>query len=772
MKNPGLVLFFVVALFSGAAQSPAVTTTTLIDGCEDTLYATYAAAGDSIVLTNSSEHTQGNSSLQITYNYQPQGAWYKDGRVEKVFPTPVDLRGMEHISFDLRVPTANTDFILIVSLEDSQGIQMRYVYYNSFGAANTEFQTKTVRFSGWQKTRWATGGRAVNLNKISKLIFRLQNQTALTVAGSHTFRIDNVRFDGGAGVLTETNLENFESYTDNAALAAQWAPINASTTVSLVTATQYAGAKSMRIQANVAARSTLYGAQYTLPAPADFSATRYFKIAVYGSAKLIAFNPIARLDLIDAHGNRALGCVWLWPAKAEWCEIYLPFSGDGIEPWSSAATLAWDGNSCWREDATDPGGWSANCDLTSITKLRLGFETQNTGAYPVNGVELWFDNIIAGNETTLDTPAALNTALMTANNGALLPLGYTTADFGAGAFLNQGARMMTELPGTLVYSDDPEFVSGFGILYRDRLPAGKSRIYLYHASNNSASSKVTAVLQNAGTAAAHVTFTRKALPNPSTDYVGVGRTALKQYYESLVMPSPLSIAPGSAALLDPAVDGKTVTRNQLLHSIHDFTSDQPLTVTSLMLRSSASTLSTFASQSFLPDDGYYREGTYPMWAKENTTPYPCDTVNGIQRVRVADWNQNIDPFVTGWDAESGAANRLLGNYGVTYTIRISVTSSDGRRLAVIFSTPDDSCGYGGYARWRFPESATPTTQLVPNPASSIAPGQGGLCAKIAPTLTPQTLLLETIPAGSSCLPFDIHLVPYKDYSAVTDHALY
>jgi hypothetical protein len=529
----------------------------------------------------------------------------------------------------------------------------------------------------------------------------------------------------------------------------------------------------MILQADIAGRWTNYRVGRTLAALRDLSDLKYMRLAVYGDTRLTGLNPTAHVYLVDDTGNRAQAYVWAWPTDGAWSDIYLPFGSGGIEPWANATTPAWGGDSCWREDTYDTGGWSGNCNLARITQVWLSIETQNTGAYPVNGVQIRFDDVKFGWDTGIDTPAALSASLDGGLAGTVLTLGYTDTSFGTGRFLNSQPNMMTDIPGTLIYSDDPEEAGATGILYRSRLAAGTSRTYIYNTNNTTTNKKITAVLENAGNATATVTYTHRANPTPSTNYISVGMTGLRQYYENTSLPSPLTLAPGTAALLDSTMDGRSVARYQLAHGIHEFTSDQPLTFTTLMLPTGSNTLTTFASQGFAPDDGFLREGTFTTLGRENVQPYAYDTANGIQRVRVADWNQGIDPFFEGVDAENGAASRLLGNYGGMYIIRVNASSSDGRRLAVMFAPPSNSCGYGGYLRWRFPVSGTATGQFVPaTVGNSIAPGQGGICCLISPTATPQTLVLETSPAGSSCLPIDIHLVPFGTPSRVEEYALY
>ena len=109
------------------------------------------------------------------------------------------------------------------------------------------------------------------------------------------------------------------------------------------------------------------------------------------------------------------------------------------------------------------------------------------------------------------TPAALDTALQTAVPGSVVSL----ADAYPYYTYNQTPNNLTLGAGNLIYSDDPETVSGYGILYSDAVSAGATRLYIYHVNGNAASAKVTAVVENLGVSTANVTFARKSLPAPT-----------------------------------------------------------------------------------------------------------------------------------------------------------------------------------------------------------------------------------------------------------------
>ncbi len=364
-------------------------------------------------------------------------------------------------------------------------------------------------------------------------------------------------------------------------------------------------------------------------------------------------------------------------------------------------------------------------------------------------------------------PAALDAELQSVQPGGIVNL---YGAYGSG-YLNQSPNQQSFVPGTVVYSDDPETARGHGVLYRTTVPAGPTRVYLYHVNGTASAAKVTAVLENTSTAPATITYLRKSLPAPSGNYISVGKNAVKQFYENTALPADFVIPVGGATLLDPAMDSLRVSGNQLLSGKYDFESDQPLRVTTLMLPTGTNTLTAHATAPILAGDGFNRQTTTQSWAKENVTPYSYITGGGIRRFRVGDGVSFYDTYAPGFDQERQVAKELYGNFGIAYKFRVSVASTDGRRLAILLNPRGGS--HAGYVRTTFPESGNPVGQLVPDPQLNLDDTTKAIvCARITPTATPQTLVIEYMPPGASNLPVNLMLVPFTNPSAVADWELY
>jgi hypothetical protein len=378
-------------------------TENLMDDFENAgVYLTSTQPSESLSVANSTERSQGAKSLEVTYNHVSSAAWYNTAMFDKTLSTPLDISQLEYLSYDLNVPAAKTAFLLVIYFFDEKDYATRIVNYNAFNSATGGFKTFRHKLSDMQKTRWVALGRTANMKKITKISYQIQ-RAADPGNGTFTFKIDNLKFVSDAGLIQEVLLEGFESYADDAALQAKWLTAFNGSNRTLVTSGAYEGTKCINLNANIVGNWYNYGAQYSFTTPQDFSATRYFKMAVFGDAQLADYNAIAHLYLEDSSANRILAYGWLWPEEAEWIQFFFPFDAEGIEHWTAENTLEWGGSSLWREDKWDTGGWSVDADLTKIQKILITLETGaaagGTVTYPLNNVNIKFDNIIAGYET-------------------------------------------------------------------------------------------------------------------------------------------------------------------------------------------------------------------------------------------------------------------------------------------------------------------------------------------------------------------------------------
>lgn len=361
---------------------------------------------------------------------------------------------------------------------------------------------------------------------------------------------------------------------------------------------------------------------------------------------------------------------------------------------------------------------------------------------------------------------ALEEAIRAAEIGDVITLGNPSVirlnPAGSGIFGDEG--------GTFFYSDDPESVTQNGILYADDLPAGRHRIYLYHTNDTATPRKFSVVLENLGSEAATVAFARRSLPTPSGNYFLVGKTGSELFYTNTDLPPTITIPTGERAIMDVAVEELSISTNQLLASIHDYDTDQPLRVSSVMVGTGDDTLAVFDSLTPSPTDGFARQGTFPATRLVTTTPLEYTTtssLDGRRVIRIADTGDPFpsDPPLEGFDAQRETSTTLAGNFGIEYDLTVNVSAPDGRDVALLVNPRGG--GYAGWFRTTF-DGVTVETQAPANQLNVLDPNQGTLIALISPPAEPTPLRIQFIPAGASNLPFHLLFLPIERVATPSD----
>lgn len=388
-----LRIYFCLALATQAiaAQLP-------LDACDDLDYATQAGQSEELTLSRVERSSTGGGAVELRYRHTPGGSWTKHAVATRTFPAPVDLQEFERLVFDVQVSRSRPGMIMVLHLVDDKNHEMRLVDYGALSARASEWQTRSFHLADFQKSRWVAHGRAVNLRKIRKIAYHIQNQQPLAESGELVFRLDNVTVTLNRPALFETLLEGFETYPTDAALTGRWAPRNAFTSCILDTVQPYLGTRAMQLRTSLSGRWINSWAEFAWDAPRDFSDARYLRVAVFGDAKLQKYEPTVHLSLTDVAGNRALATIWKWPAEAEWADMFLPFSADGIEGFTEnkASAREFGGNSCWREDLYDQRPWNERTNLARIISMQLNIEAQANGPFPIEDLRIGFDHLVVG----------------------------------------------------------------------------------------------------------------------------------------------------------------------------------------------------------------------------------------------------------------------------------------------------------------------------------------------------------------------------------------
>ena len=327
-----------------------------------------------------------------------------------------------------------------------------------------------------------------------------------------------------------------------------------------------------------------------------------------------------------------------------------------------------------------------------------------------------------------------------------------------------------------VFSDDPEYLRvPEGAAVREEVRPGVVRLYVYHvnATTDTQHKKITAVIENPGDTSMTMRTLRYAFAGPGKDYYGIGKSGMVQYLRCLSTPpqvTPVVIAPGKGAPVDPAMEAAQVGYDELIHGWYDLEIDRPARIT--VLQTSCATPGPVACRRItdvLPPRanmgagrGLYRTSTYDI---ANAPGKSIDTADGPLQLVVADGKQ--DPWLKGHDSSRDAEAELKGNYGVLYRIRLARTSSDGRGLAVVMLNP-----YG--KGFKYCEAMAAAVVVgdgvyprgvveVPTGEKTVGgPPEAVLVQKFAPLPQGTTGTIELVytPPGASCLPTPLLLIPY------------
>jgi hypothetical protein len=358
------------------------------------------------------------------------------------------------------------------------------------------------------------------------------------------------------------------------------------------------------------------------------------------------------------------------------------------------------------------------------------------------------------------TPAGLDTTLETLSQGG------TTYMFGTGGDdLSETSVTNMDFGGNFFYSDDPETVTAYGIMYQDTFPPETSRIYLYHVNGISTTSKITIVGSNVSSSTATITLMQRAVEKPSGSYTSVGEQASYDYLTSTTSLTVFTVPPNTTFILDSTLETSTykVSHNSLLHAIYDVYSNQSVQYSTCMLSTTSNTLSTFGSLTILADDGLGRRGTYPTRDRTKTLNSVLNTASGMFQMTIAEnigETPVVDPPLVGTNALTLSAVTLEGNYGVFYNINIPIVSSDGQKMALLM-VPQ-----GGAYAGAFQATAGVTPGAVfkaptIGPIGTSGSSTGALLAEYSlVTNSTTTVQLQFIPAGAMSLPIEIVFAPY------------
>ncbi len=336
-------------------------------------------------------------------------------------------------------------------------------------------------------------------------------------------------------------------------------------------------------------------------------------------------------------------------------------------------------------------------------------------------------------------------------------------------------RVLPEAGAQFLFSDKPEYFPTNGIALQETVQPGVIRLYVYHVPEPAPGGKViSAVIGNPGTNALRVRMLRRAFPKPGMDYQRVAKDALIAFLTGHPEGEIRSVVPGGKLVLDPAMDTFTATKDQLVHGFYEFEVNAPAQVSVFQRDPGQASLAALDSLAPLsarrPGHTGAAGAGRGMFLSADFKVVPehpgglIDTAGGPAQLVIADGKR--DPWMRGHDGIEDRDAVNAGNYGALYRIKFKRASSDGRKLAILFSKLDvvnQWCGAVAAAMMIKRGDGSPELVLLPSDKVSLRErGEVGVIAVLPPLAPGKTEDMELVysPPGAACLPTPLLFLPF------------
>lgn len=222
--------------------------------------------------------------------------------------------------------------------------------------------------------------------------------------------------------------------------------------------------------------------------------------------------------------------------------------------------------------------------------------------------------------------------------------------------------------GTLIMSDSPEEVQGFGILYRDSIN-GKGRILIHHINQMDTTEKqrLALVVENPTTSPITVKLMNKSIKGPANDILRVGQICLNEYLSGTIPAETIVLKPGEKKY----IYDKNWTVNSCISAHIDVETDGEAKFTVANL-SAADTLDTLDSLYYYQPDGVHYSGTYDKIGIN----YKLN-LSGTEAEKLSLGVANSGEWVVGYDERVPGTIENTGNFGVSYYITVTAQEDMG-----------------------------------------------------------------------------------------------
>lgn len=267
--------------------------------------------------------------------------------------------------------------------------------------------------------------------------------------------------------------------------------------------------------------------------------------------------------------------------------------------------------------------------------------------------------------------------------GTLIVFSYANVGQAAAKWndLNSGEYQYKELKSktiatgpTLIFSDSPEYVRDYGVLYEDRLQ-GDIRIFYYHVNDKWPTARIAIVVQNEALQPVTLTVGKQGKPKPSPHWQLDGKRTQQLYFDKhksyetkLEMYEKIELLSGK--------NGLVYAQDELAQGIIEMQSSGPVRIKIISLPTNAEVFEYMDIAARIPADDVRLvplRGTFPK-ADRKITLEPLNFKAGLLGITLADGVR--DKFARGQDAMTDKVAENYGNYGVFYEVDFENKSRD------------------------------------------------------------------------------------------------
>ncbi len=329
-----------------------------------------------------------------------------------------------------------------------------------------------------------------------------------------------------------------------------------------------------------------------------------------------------------------------------------------------------------------------------------------------------------------------------------------------------------DVGGTLLLSDNPEYVKRTGIYYSEQVK-GDVRVFYYHVNETRKDLRIAIVLENRGEAHAVVHVNRLGLAEPSPDYLAVGKAVQLSYFGSQSAQGFI-LAPGERRILCREQERQLIKPKDLASSCVDFTVSRPVMVTVLVHEADDSPLEYIEEAPLVKAVGRKDtlRGSFTgmnrlLTGKKQYRPRR----DGIVYFTIGDGS--ADKFHSGIDSADGTVMTNEGNYGIVYNViipcakggfRVYLAPRGGVYAGAVNVEADESAGSPrlietpGWSGWNFGTAGLLAESYEDKAGKCLISPQDEVT--LLGSFQPRhELRLEMSPPPASNLPVRIILVP-------------